>query len=351
MKRNHHAFVTSNSTMSFNRYGSSFDPLPWTDERAGRASGLAEILDIAEDMLECDPRPLDPTPIHQQKVQVVSEIKLGSSWTPDEGTADFLKLFLSKTSTERSRNIEALMNHNLHEQFPPVTKSIDDMMANCPLQIESSTSHLDDDDVSISSIKSDALFGDESITAAAAAAAVAAEFTPEDEQDPCSNSKSAGASRRATYKPEQWQERFEELVEFRKERGNCLVPHNWSGNRSLAQWVKRQRYQYKLKKEGRHSTLTDERLRVLEEMGFVWSSHRASWEERFNDLAEFSEVNGHCNVPSTYPENHQLSVWVKCQRRQYKLLRQGNRASTMTKERIVRLTSLGFCFNPRKLKI
>ena len=342
MKRSHQAFVSSksNSTMSFSG-NASFDPLPWTEERVGGASGVAEILDIAEAVLECDPRSLDPTPIQPRPVNVVNELKLGSSWKPDEGTADFLKLFLSKTSSARKRNIESLKNSHFQKQVPPVTKSIDDdFMSSCPLEVSSSTINLEDDVHPV-----DDLFCDDAITAAV-------ETALDDDQLPSPTSnKMSGASRRATYKPEQWQERFEELVEFRKEHGNCLVPHNWSGNRSLAQWVKRQRYQYKLKQEGRHSTLTDERLHVLEDMGFVWSSHRASWEERYNDLAEFSNVNGHCNVPSTYPENHQLSVWVKCQRRQYKLMRQGNRASTMTKERIMRLSSLGFCFNPRKLKL
>ena len=44
------------------------------------------------------------------------------------------------------------------------------------------------------------------------------------------------------YQAEQWTEKFDELIEFRKERGHCCVPHTFKENPSLARWVKRQRY-------------------------------------------------------------------------------------------------------------
>ena len=109
-----------------------------------------------------------------------------------------------------------------------------------------------------------------------------------------------------------------------------------------------QRYQYKLKKLGRHSTLTDDREKDLENMRFVWNSHRAAWEERFYDLKAFASREGHCNVPSNYEAHKLLAVWVKCQRRQMKLYRRGL-PSTMTVERMQALESLGFDWNPRNL--
>jgi hypothetical protein len=71
------------------------------------------------------------------------------------------------------------------------------------------------------------------------------------------------------FKPEKWEERFHELVKFREEFGHCLVPHNWARNKELAQWVKRQRYQCKLKRKGQPSTLRDVRLQALEAVGFI----------------------------------------------------------------------------------
>ena len=113
--------------------------------------------------------------------------------------------------------------------------------------------------------------------------------------------------------------------------------------------VKRQRYQYKLKQEGRHSTLSDEREEILNRIGFVWDSHNAAWTDRWNELLEFVQHHGHPNVPTNYLANRRLSVWVKCQRRQYKLHRKGHR-SNMTSDRIQKLESIGFVWNPRGLK-
>ena len=161
-------------------------------------------------------------------------------------------------------------------------------------------------------------------------------------------SDEATALRLRSYQNDSWSENFRELVKYREAHGDCLVPHNWDTSRRLAQWVKRQRYQFKLKNEGRHSNLTHERQTALKNLGFVWDSHAAVWEERLRELLEFRHVHGHCNVPSTFPDNPQLSVWVKCQRRQYKLFRTGNRAS-MTADRMTKLTNLGFSWNPRNL--
>lgn len=78
-----------------------------------------------------------------------------------------------------------------------------------------------------------------------------------------------------------------------------------------AQWVKRQRYQYKLKLEGKRSTLSDERVKLLNQIGFIWNSHDVVWEERWHELIAFKNAHGNCIVPSNYDKNPQLAVWVK----------------------------------------
>lgn len=150
------------------------------------------------------------------------------------------------------------------------------------------------------------------------------------------------------YQADQWMERFDDLMNFKAENGHCLVPHSFPPNQQLAQWVKRQRYQYKLKMLGRHSTLTDERQEELQLMGFVWDSHKAAWEERLESLKKYCATNGNCLVPTNYEDDRSLAVWVKCQRRQMKLFRSGRR-STMTQERFEALDRLGFEWNPRNL--
>ena len=149
------------------------------------------------------------------------------------------------------------------------------------------------------------------------------------------------------YQSDQWNDRFQELLAYKLSHGHCCVAHSYPDNQKLAQWVKRQRYQYKLKKSGRHSTLTDERLMELEGIGFVWDSHVAAWDERFESLRAFQLMYGHCNVPSHY-EDKSLAVWVKCQRRQMKLRLRGQK-STLNESRIDRLDRLPFEWNPRNL--
>jgi hypothetical protein len=149
---------------------------------------------------------------------------------------------------------------------------------------------------------------------------------------------------------DRWTKRFQELRGFKTDCGHCSIPSHWPQNPALAQWVKRQRYQYKLMKAGQHSNLTDKRVKSLEKLGFVWDSHAVLWEERLNDLLDFRHNHGHCNIPTKYPDNPQLAIWVKCQRRRFRLLAQGVKLSTISLERIRRLQKEGFAFNPRHLK-
>jgi hypothetical protein len=138
------------------------------------------------------------------------------------------------------------------------------------------------------------------------------------------------------------------LCDFRRNHGHCHVPHTYKDNAPLAQWVKRQRYQYKLKLEGKRSTLTDERVKLLDKIGFIWNSHDAVWEERWNELLQYKQVHKDCIVPSNYKPNLQLAVWVKRQRRQYKFFCE-KKATSMTTERISKLERLGFAWDCRRL--
>lgn len=167
-------------------------------------------------------------------------------------------------------------------------------------------------------------------------------------------SKDSAVNRESRSRDENWDGRLEELKEYHARHGDCLVPHNYESNIPLALWVKRQRYQFRIKYDGRgkKSALTQVREEALNELGFVWDSHQATWEENYSQLVAFKARHGHCNVPITTTDENdkQLAVWVKCQRRQYQLLRKrGQEVSSMMKDRIDRMNSLGFMWTPRKL--
>lgn len=154
------------------------------------------------------------------------------------------------------------------------------------------------------------------------------------------------APRFRPYQEKQWVQQFQELLAFKAERGHSLVPHTFDENPTLSRWVKRQRYQYKLKQEGAISTMTVARIKQLEDAGFVWDSHAAAWKERLCELKEYKRQHGNCIVPSSYPKNPQLATWVKCQRRQGKLFSNG-KPSNMTLERVGALNQLGFSWGLR----
>jgi len=69
-----------------------------------------------------------------------------------------------------------------------------------------------------------------------------------------------------------WDTRFQELVEYKKEKGDCKVPQFYENNRKLGKWVSKQRQGYLARLKGLETQLTDERLSKLEELGFVWGS-------------------------------------------------------------------------------
>jgi len=139
---------------------------------------------------------------------------------------------------------------------------------------------------------------------------------------------------------EKWTLRYNELLQFLKDHGHAAVPHTYPANPQLARWVKRQRRQYKLKKNGKPSTMTTERLEMLTAVGFIWDSHDVNWREKLHVLTQFRAENGHCNVPSNY-QDKKLATWVKCQRRQYKLY-WAKKPSAMSPERIRGLEGIGF---------
>jgi hypothetical protein len=168
---------------------------------------------------------------------------------------------------------------------------------------------------------------------------------PEDEPHPTSCKRVKKKRRFRPLKSEQWFQKFQELARYKEDHDDFLVPLNSPSRDSLAQWVKRQRYQHTRREEGKHSTLTDERKQALESIGFVWSNHGARWEDRFEELQLYLKQYGHCNVPKDYTGNHELAGWVKYQRRIYrKMMMLGEQPLTLTPERIHKMNNIGFCW-------
>ena len=94
---------------------------------------------------------------------------------------------------------------------------------------------------------------------------------------------------------------------------------------------------------GKKSNLTQDRIDALNKLDFMWNSHDSVWLSRFHELQQYAQDNnGSVLVPSTYPSNPGLSIWVKRQRRQYLFRNNGTRSHTMTEYRLNALNSINF---------
>ncbi|KAL7525633.1 hypothetical protein ACHAXR_001088, partial [Thalassiosira sp. AJA248-18] len=160
-----------------------------------------------------------------------------------------------------------------------------------------------------------------------------------------------------------WDQQFKELEEFKQRSGHCNVPQKFSANPQLGDWVHNQRA---MRKKGK---LSDEHIRRLENIGFLWgaqglgkipafatniepaigsddaptggeggfadteahrpnnngdgitqkvSAQEAKWNMRFEEVKRFKEEKGHCNVPQGYSANRPLAIWVNEQRALFK---------------------------------
>ena len=84
--------------------------------------------------------------------------------------------------------------------------------------------------------------------------------------------------------------------------------------------------------------MTLSHIQELESIDFEWGT---AWEDRLSDLADYRNIQGHCNVPFNCNENTRLATWVGHQRTNYKLHLKG-KISPMTLSRVQALESMGF---------
>jgi superfamily II DNA or RNA helicase len=128
-----------------------------------------------------------------------------------------------------------------------------------------------------------------------------------------------------------WEESFLDLRNYKDREGHCVVPYNHVENGfRLGSWVLRQR--------SRIDTLSDERRRRLNELGFMWDARQARWEEGYLHLTAYKKHVGHCRVPARHMENgYPLGQWVVAQR---------VNEDDLSEERRQRLNKLGFMWNP-----
>ncbi|EJK57494.1 hypothetical protein THAOC_22454 [Thalassiosira oceanica] len=144
----------------------------------------------------------------------------------------------------------------------------------------------------------------------------------------------------ATKRSDVWELKYEELMNYKEEHGDCDVPQSMG---ALGDWVFDQRISYT------KGSLAKERVGRLDDIGFTWRfvttdgaavlSKLRRWEElwdwRYRELKEYREKHGDCNVPQ---RQGSLGRWVNDRRQDY-------REGKLSNERIARLESIGFVWD------
>eukprot|EP00986_Skeletonema_menzelii_P009547 scaffold4365_cov147-Skeletonema_menzelii.AAC.15 len=98
-----------------------------------------------------------------------------------------------------------------------------------------------------------------------------------------------------------WDRKFDELLDFKKQHGHCRVPQHYAPNPELGTFVNKE------------------------------------------ELIQYKAKFGNCHVPTKFKENKTLGRWVSQQRAEYKKFCKGEKSS-LTTERIIRLSSIGFAW-------
>jgi hypothetical protein len=119
------------------------------------------------------------------------------------------------------------------------------------------------------------------------------------------------------YDDKLWQKQCEKLVEFKRNKGHCMVTQRYEVDKSLGPWVNKQRSYYN------NNKLRFDRKRLLDEIGFAWnceSRHNFNqqdklWHQQYEKLVECKRKRGHCMVPCVYEQDKPLGTWVSNQRR------------------------------------
>jgi hypothetical protein len=145
-----------------------------------------------------------------------------------------------------------------------------------------------------------------------------------------------------------WNSKYQELVKFKDEHGDCLVIRNPLHKddyiRKLGTWVGLQRRFYRQTPK----QIPLYRIILLDRIGFDWDPQITQSETRFKELEAYIAEHGHCKFPARYDPNQSLCNWVRDLRRTYRDMNE-NKANIkkrkLTPEQILRFETAGLTWD------
>lgn len=124
-----------------------------------------------------------------------------------------------------------------------------------------------------------------------------------------------------------WQALYSELKNYYGKHGHSIIPVISTENPNLGKWCFKQRQNY------RNDILKSDKIKLLEEIEFVWFPQDKSFENNLKLLNDFFIENGHFKVPSK-KQFQQLTNWFNAQKRHF-------RKGTLSKEKLKMFKEIG----------
>ena len=127
------------------------------------------------------------------------------------------------------------------------------------------------------------------------------------------------------------------LIRYKEHLGNLAIPIRYTtkDGYKLGYWIGTQRVN--------QNSLSPERKKLLDDLGFIWDPHDIFWQEGFEALKAFKEEFGHTKVLRGYKSKNgfNLNSWVSSQR---------NTKDLLTTERKKLLDDIGFIWHTHDKK-
>lgn len=129
---------------------------------------------------------------------------------------------------------------------------------------------------------------------------------------------------------ERFETKFNELAEYKRIHGNFKISEKREGYAKLTSWMNKARM---ARKTGKGQRITDEKIRLLDSIGFPWDPQDSSFQNSFNKLQEFIKKYNHPHVIIKNCEIEGLGTWV------YWIRKTKN---NLTQEQMAQLDGVGF---------
>ena len=115
------------------------------------------------------------------------------------------------------------------------------------------------------------------------------------------------------YGYKQFHKIYNQLVVYKNQHGDCMVPVSYEADPSLAPWINKRRIAYK------QGDMPDYQITLLDDIGFVWKTDinnpktsliQRHWEEYFQRLVKYKQKCGNCRVVYNSEGERSLAVMV-----------------------------------------